>query len=206
MITIKHSDSNITVTPMPSAQGRFGDPTLPNCPAEDCCLVMASRTTALRKLTSQPQLTEEECATSMANILADKANWSDAEKAQTEVTQAEVEAKRDDLRGYTEQDVEHYIKENSVEAVEADLDNDIEAVPAVTITETQAREALHKKEMDMLTMLNTPVEVPDNETIELNLIEEKEKAIFYGGNRFGNQVIKNYSKKEFNNTQKIIEL
>ena len=27
---------------------------------------------------------------------------------------------------------------------------------------------------------------------------KREKAIFYGGNRFGNQVIKNYSKKELN--------
>jgi hypothetical protein len=176
-IQIKHIESNINVTPMPSAQGKFGDPTLPNCPAEDCCLVMASRTTALRKLTSQPQLTDEEYATSMANILADKVNWSKSEKAQCEVTQAEVEAKRDELRGYTEQDVEDYIKESSVEAVEADPDNGVEAVPAVIITETQAREALHKKEMSMITMLNTPVEVPDNETIELSLIEEKEKAV-----------------------------
>jgi hypothetical protein len=177
MIIIKHIDSNITVTPMPSAQGRFGDPTLPNCPAEDCCLVMASRTTALRSKVSQPQLTEEECATSMDNILADKANWSEAEKAQCEVTQAEVEAKRDELRGYTEQDVEDYIKENSVEAVEADPANGVEAVEEVVVTDTEAREALHKKEMSMVTMSNAPVEVPDMETLELELIEEKEQAL-----------------------------
>jgi hypothetical protein len=177
MIHIKHIASNITVVSMPSAQGRFGDETLPNCPAEHCCLVMASRTTALRSLISQPQLTEEECMSSMEQILAGKASWTDIEKSQCEVTQEEVESKRDEIRGYSESDVESYIKENSIEAVKADLDNGIEAVPAVIVTEAQAREALHRKEIDMSTMQNTPVEVPDLETIELSLIDEKEKAV-----------------------------
>lgn len=177
MIQIKHIESNTVVTPMPSSQGRFGDETLPNCPAEHCCLVMAARTTALRNLVSQPQLTEEECMTSMANILDSKDSWTDAEKAQCEVTEAEVQARIDEIRGYTEADVEKYIKENSVEAVEANAENGVEAVEEVIVTDSEAREALHKKEMSLPLMQNAPVEVPDLETIELTLIEEKEKAL-----------------------------
>lgn len=174
-IQIKHLESNTVVTPMPSAQGRFGDETLPNCSATHCCLVMAARTTALRGLVSQPSLTEAECMASMESIIADKALWTDAELAQAEVTAKDVEAKRDEIRGYSEERLQEYILAKT--EYEKDLDADGNKVIKFQFTEEEAREILHRKEMTIGYADPVAVEVPDNDTLELELIEEREKIV-----------------------------
>lgn len=164
--------NNTTVTPMPSSGGLFGDATVPNSPAQDACLVRSAQ--ALRSQginVSVPQLTEEEIENAITAQLADKANWEET----VEVTEDEVTARKDSIRGYSDEDVATYIKDNTVYEKD-DEGNDTEIIES-TVSENDAVKALSKKEMDNATFQYVPVTVPSNATIEATILAEKENAI-----------------------------
>jgi len=174
-----------SVTPMPPS-GEFSDVTLPNRNATSCCYaraVLALRSAGEDIQYPGSETPEDDKAADVAALLADKANWSEEEKALNVASTEEIEARRDAIRGYTDDEKAKYIADNSVEAVEAveaDEENNIEAVEAVeavVITEEEAVEALITKEMDIATMVNGAVIVPDNATLEATIVAEKEAVM-----------------------------
>lgn len=174
MLTIKHLNSNITVTPMPSNNGLFSDATIPNCKASHCCLVRSAQTTALRSLVSVPSLTKEELSLALDQQLANKENWEETFSATAEETQA----RKDEIRGYTDADLEVYIKEKTVFVLSEDGEatEEIESQP----TPEEAHQALVKKEEDMISMISTPVLIPSDDSIEQLVIDDKEAAYAKG--------------------------
>ena len=155
MIVIKFQ--NKVVTPMPSA-GLFSDNTVPNCDTEACCLVKAARVLGL----AVPALTAEEYFAAVAAQVADGLTATDIE----------VMAERDAIRGFTDKQVQDYIRENSTEEV---LVNGVLTKRAKTPpTEAQAKAALIKKTRNPLTGVESAVVVPADATIRASLIAAKE--------------------------------
>ena len=172
----KADETKVSILPMPPSGGLFSDSTVPNSPATSACLVRAAQ--CLRsngESVDVPQLTEAEMTTSKAAQLTDKANWGDMIPEAT--TDEESQARRDEIRGYSEADVIKYMKDNSSEAIEADALKGIEAQEAVVVTEEQAREALHKVEMNEITMISESVVVPNDTTLKASILTEKENNI-----------------------------
>ena len=174
MLTIKHINSNITVTPMPSNNGLFGDATIPNCKASHCCLVRSAQTTALRRLVSIPALTNEELSLALDQQLANKENWEETFSATSE----EVQARKDEIRGYTDADLEAYIKEKTVfvKSEEGVATQEVESQP----TPEEAHQALVKKATDPSSLDTVPVIIPNDDSIEQLVIDDKEAAYAKG--------------------------
>jgi len=161
MLIIKHIASGKEVIPMPSSPGLFSDTTIPNCTADSACRVRAAQILRSHGVdVILPTLTAAEIATANAAQLADKANWKDYEKALNVVSDEEVAARRDSIRGYTEAAVLKYIADNSEEGEDP-------------ISDQTARAALHR--VDHITRL--PVTVPSDESISSTILAEKEAAM-----------------------------
>jgi hypothetical protein len=169
MIHIKHIEKGITITPMPSSQGRFGDVTLPDCDPIHCCLVMASRTTAMQGV-SVPKITEVELENAITKII-------DETNIEVEVSDKEAQDKLDSIRGYTVKEMEEYIEDNKIFKMtkedEIFLDNNGEKVLVKTPTEAEAHDKLVTKTNDMMTMQQVAVTVPTLEEVRTSLVEEK---------------------------------
>lgn len=157
MIVIKYK--NNVITPMPP-QGRFSDETFPNCSATDCCLIKASRVLGL----PTPALTENEIAEAVQAQLAIRGTWTE----KFTVSDYQVVAKRDDIRGFTDQQVHDYIVQNSYELV----DGVRKAKTPPTIEAAKA--ALLKKVANPITRELVPVVVPSDASIKAALQAEME--------------------------------
>jgi len=169
MIQIIHKASKVSVTPMSSDNALFNSKAL--CPTEHLCMVRAANTSALRALgVSAPSMTDEEYTFATEYQLS---QLTAEEKAQVVATEQEVHARRDAIRGFTDADVAKYIADNSKEAVIADPSKNIVAVPAVVVTEAQAKAKLIKVDM----LMRQPVVVPTDAVLATTITAEKEKAL-----------------------------
>ena len=177
VIYTKQDGSKISVTPMPSSNGVFSDSTVPNSPATHCCLVRAANTSALRGFVHAPSLTKAEYQQAIEAQLADKDNWD----VDIDITEAQVEARRDAIRGFTDKDVEKYIEEKTIyqkdtngKFIMLSVNNGPES-KAVESKPTEAEAILALTKVDSFTL--TKLSIPDNDTITLMLLEEAELAI-----------------------------
>ena len=154
----KQDGSKISVTPMPSSDGLFGDATTPNSPAESACLVRTAQCLRSQGINvSVPKLTEAELETAIDTQAVEG----------IEVSESEIEARFDEIRGFTDADVESYINENTKV--------DEEGNETYKPTEEEAGLALIKKVTNADGM-DVPVEVPSFDEIEILIQEEKEYA------------------------------
>jgi hypothetical protein len=175
----KQDSSKVSVSPMPSGVAQlFGDATIPNSPAQDCCLVRTSQSLRSQGINvSVPKLTEDELTQAVTDQLADKANWDET----VEVSEQEVSDRKDSIRGYTDKEMEDYISENTTYKLDNDdeyiLDKDGEKIVDEQPTQQEAIAKLITKEMDMVTMQQTPVTVPNDSSIEATITAEKETVI-----------------------------
>jgi Rad3-related DNA helicase len=180
MISVKHKDSNITVTPMPSIDGLFSDATNPDCSALSCCLIRAASTSALRSLVSIPQLTKEELESAIEDQVSNYDNWSDSLKS-IEVSDEEVQKLIDSDRGFTEEDIEKEVEDKTLfkETKDGELvldDNGI-AIVAKTITKEEAESNLLNKNSfdDLMGVASNKVSLTKEQATAILVDTEKEK-------------------------------
>jgi len=171
----------VVVAPAPSTAGvDFADTTIPDSAADDLAKVRSAQ--SLRSSgynVMVPHLTDAEAATAEAAILADKANWSADEIAANVPVAADIETRRDEIRGYTDEEHAAHIEDNTTYLLNPDgtfdldgnnvkqIDPDADAPP----TSQGATDALitHDAAGDVVT-------VPDDATITTTLQTENEDA------------------------------
>ena len=172
MITIKHINSNITATPMPSNQGLFSDATLPNCPATHCCLIRAASTSTLRSKISIPALTEEEVQLAIDLQLDNKDDWD----ITFEASEEEIKSLKAEKVGYTIEEADAYVKSENEKLKEAYIEdgNNPSTFEPKVFLESEIHGALGKRESDSSGITFTLVEIPSEEKLTQEIVEAKE--------------------------------